>query len=72
MSLKEKTKFSKPIIGLVEFVYEEERIECKKISVGEVESEKKYMREVMVILYYSFVIYEKKRKKNVDEEIVYK
>ena len=70
MSLKEKkTKFSKPIIGLVEFVYEEERIECKKISVGEIDSEKKYMREVMVILYYSFIIYEKK---NVDEEIVYK
>ena len=69
MSLKEKTKFSNPIIGLVEFVYEEERIECKKISVGEVDSEK-YMREVMVILYYSFIIYE--RKKNVDEEIVYK
>ena len=37
---KRKTKFSKPIIGLVEFVYEEERIECKKISVGEVDSEK--------------------------------
>ena len=52
----------------MEFVYEEERIECKKISVGEVDSEK-YMMEVMVILYYSFIIYEKK---NVDEEIVYK
>ena len=72
---RKKTKFSKPIIGLVEFVYEEERIECKKISVGEVDSEKrkkKYMREVMVILYYSFIIYEKKKEKSVDEEIVYK
>ena len=58
---KRKTKFSKPIIGLVEFVYEEERIECKKISVGEVDSEKKYMRKVMVILYHSFIIYEKKK-----------
>ena len=37
---KRKTKFSKPIIGLVEFVYEEERRECKKISVGEVDREK--------------------------------
>ena len=58
---KRKTKFSKPIIGLVEFVYEEERRECKKISVGEVESEK-YIREVMFIWYDSFIIHEEKKK----------
>ena len=43
----------------MEFVYEEERRECKKISVGEVDSEK-YIREVMVGWYYSFIIHEKK------------
>ena len=31
----------------MEFVYEEERRECKKISVGEIESEK-CIREVML------------------------
>ena len=39
----------------MEFVYEEERRECKKISVGEVDSEK-YIREVMVgIIHLSFM-----------------
>ena len=57
----------------MEFVYEEERRECKKISVGEVDSEK-YIREVMVGWYYSFIIHEKnymwmKRKKNVEKKI---
>ena len=43
----------------MEFVYEEERRECKKISVGEVDSEK-YIREVMVGWYYSIIIHETK------------
>ena len=67
---RKKTKFSKPIIGLVEFVYEEERIECKKISVREVDSEKKYERGNGYFV--SFIHHLWKKKKRVDEEIVYK
>ena len=60
-------------------VYEEERRECKKISVGEV-IVKKYIRDVIVGWYYSFIIHEKlyvnekkkdvkrKRKKNTNEQ----